>query len=213
MIFCGEGNSFISLQGLEMSNQLYAALLGVLLGGALSFFSTLGIQILQEGRITKNKRLLFSQAISDSLEKDILLYDIIENDWKKTGLVWFEYTTEIKEYRQIYEKHIDIVLIFKNNLRKAIFEYYSKTKWLISLLEADERRKLDLSNKLFSLTKDIMNLKNISEEEAKKAALIELKSEDEEFNRTNINIKSNLDKLISMKQDAKKIITELLLIK
>jgi len=142
-----------------MNNQLYAALLGALTGGALTFFFTLSIQMLQEGRVTKNRRLLFSQTISDSLEKDILLYDIIENDWKKTGLVWFEYTTEIKEYRQIYEKYIDIVLLFKNNLRKAIFEYYSKTKWLISLLEADERRKIDLTNKLFSLTKDMMNSK------------------------------------------------------
>ncbi len=47
-----------------MSNQLYAALLGALAGGVLTFFFTLGIQILQEGRVTKNRRLLFSQAIN-----------------------------------------------------------------------------------------------------------------------------------------------------
>lgn len=189
-----------------MTNEIVGTLLGVLIGGFVTWLNTLH----QEKRNWNLKKELFSKAIRDDLEHSLLLYDGIENLWRLKKHVHFEYTAELKEYRQVYERNSDLTLQFSKELREKIVSYYSKTKWIITLIETNQRRRIDLITMYQATIKNIKaNQPSLKDKDAETLALSLMSSEDYEVNYLANDISDNILKLMTYKNEAQAIINQL----
>lgn len=193
-----------------MSNELIAALSGAIVGSIITGFFGWLLPYLQEQRNISQKRRLFTLAIIDDLKNSPLLYEKIKNDWDTTGQVWFEYLIELKEQRKIYQKYPDIILLYPDNIRRLIFQYYLKSDKLIYLLESSQNRIQFLVNEYANAVKAIKKSKpNINDADALKEASTSLIEEDKETTRIKGLISGQLNQIEDISRKATDICKEL----
>lgn len=189
-----------------MSNELIAALCGAIVGSAITGLFGWLLPFLQEKRNMDQKRKLFTLAIVDDLKNSPALYEKIKNDWDKTGQIWFEYLIELKEQRKIYQKYPDNILLYPDLIRQAVFKYYLKSDKLIYLLESSQSRMQFLASEYANTIKVIKKSKpDITDEDARKEAIILLADEDKEVVRIRDLISTQLNQITDMSREAAEI--------
>lgn len=186
-----------------MSSELLAALCGAIVGSIVTGFFGWLLPYLEEKRLLVQKRSLFTLGIVDDLKNSPSLYEKIKNDWDKTGQVWFEYIIELKEQRKIYQRYPDYLLLYPEEIRHEIFQYYLKSDKLIYLLESSQNRIQFLLSECINTIKIIKKSKlNISDEDAKKEALALFSEEDKEVGRIKSLINSQIQQLSDISKQA-----------
>lgn len=121
--------------------EIYAAILGAIIGGFLAAASGVALYIYQQSRNKKSLRMLFITAIRDDLSNSISLYEKIKSIGKSQKFIPFEATNGLRKSRQIYEKYTEHLLLIESfEFRKRIFDYYLQSSALIDKLESYQNR-------------------------------------------------------------------------
>lgn len=194
-----------------MSSEIIAAIIGALIGGSLSAGTGLFLQRAREyARLSRTKELL-TMAICDDLEHSISLYEKIDEEWKKTKIVWFSTLNELKGSRHTYENNKDWVhIIDAPKLRREIFRYYLQSADCISLLENLQKRKDELRTKIWDIVSQIkLNDPNKTDEDALKLAVKIMSREDQELGNLDQLIPESISKLLQFKSKAEGLLRDL----
>lgn len=110
--------------------EIYAAIIGAVIGGFLASISGVILYFFQKSWDRKKLNKLFITAIRDDLINSIPLYEKIKNTGKTQKFIPFESTSGLKKSRQVYEKYTEhLLLIEPYTLRKRIFDYYLQIRF------------------------------------------------------------------------------------
>ncbi len=194
-----------------MSSEILAAIIGAFIGGLFSAGTGYVLIRWQEAARISRARELLTMAICDDLQHSISLYEKIDEEWKKTNLVWFSTLNELRGSRHTYENNRDWVHIFNNpELRREIFRYYLQSLDCINTLENQQRRKYEIRNK-FNDTVRQLKLSNstMTDDEASKLAIQYMKEEDQEFLSFEKLIPESILKLSQFKSKAEGLLRDL----
>ncbi|MGK2873795.1 MAG: hypothetical protein ACSLFL_16315 [Alphaproteobacteria bacterium] len=194
-----------------MSSEIIAAIIGALIGGALSAGTGWVLDRSREkARISKLRELLII-AICDDLQHSINLYEKIAEDWEKTNTVWFPTLNEIKESRYTYQNNKDWIHVFDNaELRRGIFRYYLQSADCINTLENQQRRKYELRSKFNDTVRKIrFDDSKMTKEDASNLAIQYMDEEDQEFRSFEKSIPESISKLFHFKSKAEGLLRDL----
>lgn len=142
-----------------MSNELYAAGFGALIGAIISGFGAFFLANYQDNKLNNNRKNLFIIVIIDNLKASLPIFKQLTETWGKSEIILFEHTIELKELRKIYNKYIENIIYFPDELRKQIYDYYIKTDKLIIILESFQNRRHYLVNQYQEKLKEIITKK------------------------------------------------------
>ncbi|MCB0322040.1 MAG: hypothetical protein KDD69_00655 [Bdellovibrionales bacterium] len=186
-----------------MSDPL-TAILAALVGGFLAAATGWGLDRERERAKLKKARNLLKTGILDDLQHSLALYDQIIADWEKTQTVWFATLIELKNSRDIYDKHKQYILLFENEqLRKDIFRYYLQSGELISTLEWNQQRKYSLHDDWNrELHKAKLTHPDQPEDNLKTALAAVYALESQEYDRSSAMLENNVQKIPAMRQRA-----------
>lgn len=194
-----------------MSSEIIAAIIGAFLGGLFSAGTGWFLdKRREEARISRARELL-TMAICDDLKHAISLYEKVDEEWKKTKIVWFSTLNEIKGSRHTYENNKDWIHVFDDaQLRSNIFRYYLQSSDCISLLENLQIRKDGIRTKIFDTVRQIkLNDSKISDEAALALAVKYMDKEDQEFGNLEKLIPESINKLSQFKSKAEGLLRDL----
>lgn len=185
-------------------NEIIAAVIGGFLAAGTGWF----LQSRQEASRLAKTRTLLLVALRDDLKSSIDLYERVEDEWHKSGIVWFTTLNEIRESRQAFVKNREmLVLLEQEELRQRIFRYYHRSSDHLGLLENQQRRKYDIQSKLNEVMRDLqLRDQTLSREQALQQAIGLMHSEDQELAGINTMLPQSVQKVRDFKIEAKEIL-------
>lgn len=186
---------------------ILAAIIGGFIAGATGWF----VSWRNDCRTFKHKAGLFTRAIKDDLNKSKLLYKKVIEAWEKNNTVWLDTLGEIEASRDIYNKCREWTLVYPENLRNRISDYYYKSAIGIYFLRDLQNRKTEIelmAGKLFFdlKAKDL----NVPNEQINKQVVNAISSyQHTEYGWINATIPKKVDYFKELAQDIENILLEL----
>ncbi len=155
--------------------------------------------------------MLLLVALRDDLKSSIDLYDRVEDEWQKSGIVWFTTLNELRESRQSFVKNREmLVLLEEEELRQRIFRYYHRSSDHLGLLENQQRRKYDIQSKLNDVMRDLqLRDPQLPRDQALPQAIALMHSEDQELAGINTMLPQSVHKVRDFRLEAKEIFAAL----
>lgn len=127
----------------DMSSETYAALIGAIIGGLLSFGAAWFLQIQdQRKRDEKEKkrlddtRALLRTALKEDLERAPSLFDSLSEKYQITQEVWIITLGEIRTSQAVYWRNQDTFYLLTEKERKKAADYYLRVHQILGILEA-----------------------------------------------------------------------------
>lgn len=161
--------------------------------------------------ILQRHTVLFLTGIIDDLQHSLTLYDKIEEEWEKTKTVWFSTLNELRESRQTYFAHKDLIVLINNaDTRKRLFRYYLKTNELVNSLEYQQQRLYEIQRRFRELHNNIsLNQPGLNQDQVADLVLNIMKDENSEYTHTQATLPATVEKLKSFKPYCLELINEL----
>lgn len=191
-------------QHLAINWYLFIYIIPTLIGGFLAGMAMFGVSWLE----LRRKKKWFAEAIKDDLEKSIVLYQNIMNDWGKDNTVWYVTIDEIIESRKVYEQSGDYLLGFPKNIRRRINNYYLQSKNAVVSLKIMQQRKYELDNQYWKHFAKIKENKKSKSDDAIRQEILESKlfRESQEWNLLSIRLPNSIQGLLQFKIEAQSIL-------
>ena len=146
-----------------MTSETIAALLGAVIGGAISFAAAWFLQI-QDQRARDKKeqkrlddtRAILRTALKEDLEQAPKLFDSLYEKFQITQEVWIITLGEIRTSQAVYWRNQDTFYLLTENERKKAANYYLRVHQILGIMEGAHNLIVADRDKIRAFTQHLM---------------------------------------------------------
>jgi hypothetical protein len=190
-----------------VSSDVIAALIGALVGGAISLLAGWLLQRNADNRRENRMRELFKTILLDDLNNAEELFGRLRDDLDKTGLVWQVTLNEIYASRDLYWKYKEHLVLIDAKLRKEISSYYLRTQQSLVLLDNSQKFKDNMADRTREITQRLVIESHQNPVQAEQIAAEVLRDSGEQLNHAERAIGQEIGKLTAQIPEAKRLTT------